>query len=251
MESKNIGISKWVRCIYSEIRPSGRQNEEFQPYLFDENGDAYLHGMVEYGHIWNRVQAMSPEYRKLFWKLYDQLPTHFGITLRRVMELKGISSSTLYYLIKEYGSDTMHPSTMQALMKCVYPERNIEMIPYISRALLVEQAVLMSGYGKSWGTWAYQIDPDFIRRTWEKKKNLPHAKKEIRDDITRIIQSDEAMYEYLDRVRQFKDSSYSDLYKEEMLNLFEDRKERFIMLRERGSLYSILSVLEEMSLLAT
>lgn len=247
MENRNNDMSKWIRCVYSDINQTGCQDNEYQPYLSDEIGEEFFQEIVEYGRIWNRVQNLCPEYRSLFWRVYEYLPTHFGETLSRIMKLKGVSSSTLFYLIKEYGPETLYPSTIRGMMKCIYPEKNLRLIPYICRALLVEESVLLSGSGRSWGTWMYQLDPAFVKSSWEgKKKNLPHEKKVIRDAVTRVIRNNDSLQEYLGRVKQSEDST-STLYQEETINLFGNRMERFLMLRERGSLYAILSVFENMS----
>ena len=131
------------------------------------------------------------------------------------------------------------------MMKCRYPTANTDLIPYIARALLVEESVLYSGVGKSWGTWAYQLDTAFIQSTVERTRGMiVQAREEVRAGIVAVIKNNDSLHEYLDEVANWEIPLYREVYAETAINLNPDRKQRLLLLRQRESLMILLSCLE-------
>ena len=129
---------------------------------------------------------------------------------------------------------------IQSMMKCRYPTANTDLIPYIARALLVEESVLYSGVGKSWGTWAYQLDTSFIKTTMDNSNQrgmVSKMREDVREGIIEVIRSDENLQEYLKKVEDFPYPAQREIYAEETIHLHSDRRLRMCYLREKESLY--------------
>ena len=205
--------------------------------------------LMEYVRIAGRVIKLPKHYQDLFWSAYDKAPTSFGVNLSVVMDEKAMSANDVFMLIKPYAKNPkIRMSVIQSMMECRCPTANLELIPYIARALLVEESVLYSGVGKSWGTWAYQLDTAFIKATMENPNQrgmVVKTREEVRRGITEVIRSDRSLQEYLKEVEDWPNPAQRRIYAEEMIRLYPDRRQRLCLLREKESLYVLLSCLEE------
>ena len=94
-----------------------------------------------------------------FAEIYEEYlryaPKHFGNNLKKVMEIQGVE-------IKDVSSlmETKSPNEISALCGCRTPNRNKQYIHRLARCLLVSDEVLVSGTGKSYGTWKDVLSPD-------------------------------------------------------------------------------------------
>lgn len=205
--------------------------------------------LMEYVGIASRVVKLPKNYQDLFWSAYDKAPTSFGVNLSVVMDEKAMSAHDIYLLVKPYAKNkNIRMSVIQSMMKCRYPTDNTDLIPYIARALLVEESVLYSGVGKSWGTWAYQLDTAFIKATMDNPNQrgmVSKIREDVREGIIEVIRSDESLHEYLKKVEDFPYPAQREIYAEETIHLHSDRRLRMCYLREKESLYILLSCLEE------
>ena len=212
-----------------------------------DRAEAALNSFWDFVEMQKRVIRLPKNLQELFWNVYENAPTHFGTNLTAVMEDKSMSANDVYLLVKPYSSNSkMKMSVIQSMMECVYPTSNQNLIPYISRALLVEESVLYTGVGKSWGTFEYQLDTDFLRATEiDPQGKINSIREEVRAGIIAVIKSEEALHEYLQEVHNWENPIYREMYAEETINLCPDRKQRWMLLRERESLLILLSCLEE------
>lgn len=216
-------------------------------HIIPENRSAdAVSQLEEFMDIVNRVGKLPDNYRKLFWDVYDHAPTSFGMNLSTVMDSKTMSANDVFMLVKPYSSNPkMRPSIIQSMMECTFPDANRELIPYIARALLVDESVLYSGVGRSWGTWAYQLDTGFIESTMRNPRGMVvKVREEARRGIIGTIESGESLHEYLDEVANWEISEYRDTYAETTITICPDRKQRWRVLRQRESLMIFLSCLE-------
>ena len=212
-----------------------------------ENPVTGIKYVEEYGRLQSRVLKLPREYQEFFWNIYDQSPTSFGRNLTAVMEEKNLTANDVSMLIKPYSKNPkMRISMIQSMMECAFPNKNIDLIPYIARALLVEESVLYSGRGKSWGTFAYQLDTDFMRIVEKQPRGMINkARQEVRAEITTAIRTDATLHDYLTEVSNREHPVYKQLFADETINLYSNRLKRLRYLRERESLYILLSCLEQ------
>ena len=216
--------------------------------MVDGSKHAY-DSFMEYVQLSSRVLKLPANLQEVFWSVYDKAPTHFGANLTAIMEEKSMSANDVYMLVKPYSNNPkMRMSVVQSMMSCEYPTSNTNLIPYIARALLIEESVLLTGNGRSWGTFAYQLDTDFLKSTMENSRGMINsARDEVRAGIIKVIESDGELHDYLQEVSDWGNHIYRDIYAEETINLCPDRKQRWGLLRERESLLILLSCLEEQS----
>ena len=212
-----------------------------------KNSDTAIRYLEEYARIQRRVSKLPQEYQEIFWNTYDRTPTNFGANLTAVMEEKNLTANDVFMLIKPYSKNPkMRISMIQSMMECNFPNKNIDLIPFIARALLVEESVLLSGIGKSWGTFAYQLDTDFMRIVEKQPRGMINkARQEVRKEITDAIRTDATLHDYLTEVSNREHPVYKQLFADETINLYSNRLKRLRYLRERESLYILLSCLEQ------
>lgn len=212
-----------------------------------KNSDTAIRYLEEYARIQRRVSKLPQEYQEIFWNTYDRTPTNFGANLTAVMEEKNLTANDVFMLIKPYSKNPkMRISMIQSMMECNFPNKNIDLIPFIARALLVEESVLLSGIGKSWGTFAYQLDTDFMRIVEKQPRGMINkARQEVRKEITDAIRTDATLHDYLTEVSNRENPVYKQLFAAETINLYPDRLKRLWYLRERETLYTLLTCLED------
>ena len=71
------------------------------------------------------------------------------------------------------------------------------------------------------------------------------ARQEVRAEITTAIRTDSTLRNYIIEVSNREHSVYKQLFAEETINLYSNRLKRLRYLRERESLYILLSCLEQ------
>lgn len=71
------------------------------------------------------------------------------------------------------------------------------------------------------------------------------ARQEVRAEITTAIRTDSTLRNYIIEVSNREPPVYKQLFTEEAINLYSNRLKRLRYLRERESLYILLSCLEQ------
>lgn len=131
------------------------------------------------------INAMfSLESETPFWEICEKYlryaPKHFGRNLELVMKRQGITANDVSSIMEEKS-----PSGITALCKCKTPKRDKEYIHRLAKCLLVSDEVLISGTGKSYGTWKNVLSEEGLNtiKEHEGKQTLRSAEIWIRDQI--------------------------------------------------------------------
>lgn len=123
-----------------------------------------------------------------FWEICEKYlryaPKHFGRNLMLVMERQGMSANDVSSIMQEKS-----PNGITALCECKTPKRDKEYIHRLAKCLLVSDEVLISGTGKSYGTWENVLSAEGLNaiKEHEGKQTLRSAeiwtRKQIQDWI--------------------------------------------------------------------
>ena len=187
-----------------------------------------------------------------------------------VMEKKQMSISDLRDLVAKSSEKKIGISGIQSLMQCNTPKKHQDLIPYISRALLIEEDVLYKGYGASYGTWSYCLSTDFLEKSLDdetkkkrnKKRNkdnkdkknknvkkdyvIERARKTAKTYISNIISDEEKLNDFLSSPELIGQKELFGLQEKTDFEVYEnDRRVEFNNLLDQDSIFVLLDVLEK------
>lgn len=202
-----------------------------------------------------RVNALPQRKQKVMCEFLKEAPKSFGYAMTAVMHQEGqeLSAQDVLKLVEDCRTKEgtkIGISHIQSLMKCKKPEKNVELIPFICRALLVEESVLLRGYGAAHGSWSFYLSNEFVKsyNSIDGRENkLAPGREEIRKLIRNIISDEESLQDYLRKIEQNPDSDLYKVHKKTEITIYETMRDQFCNLIEPESAYALLRVLEKTS----
>lgn len=187
-----------------------------------------------YQRFVDRRNSLNKYAQNLVDRFVKGLPTNFGHNLKKIMEIKGMSESTLMHLIKPLASE-VNVSDIQWLKERKDIYEDPAFIRLLCRILLVDRNALYTGTGKSYGNWMpYLSNKNMAREGLERlnrecsteEKSSAKIKTAFRNVLAQLLSKDMEVEQLI------SSQSKNFEFVEEEISVFiyedEDNDERYI-----------------------
>jgi hypothetical protein len=203
----------------------------------------------KYEELLDRVHMLPDEKQKIIKSYLNRAPKNFGHNMQKIMEQKEMTLQDILNIIQKFDvGKGIGISHIQSFKTCIRPQKNKELIPYISRILLVDESVLYTGIGNSFGTWKPYLSTSAIKLMKGKQK-IKSVREGMRGFIKDVVESPETLATFLKDIA--KEDGLGELHQVKEINIYAiedtktiDVKEQIENLLEPESIYVLLDVLE-------